>query len=93
VLTGGKDPAVAVAGDVVYELQAPALETADHRGAGDSMTAALAAGVAGREDWETVLVRATAAGAANVTRHGLGTSWASEVKALEPHVRLAPIGR
>jgi 1-phosphofructokinase len=92
VLTRGKDPAVAVGGDTAYELFAPPLETADPRGAGDSMTAALAAGIAAREDWETVLVRATAAGAANVTRHGLGTAWASEVDALEPRVRLAPVG-
>jgi 1-phosphofructokinase len=91
VLTRGKDPAVAVGGDAAYELVAPLLETADHRGAGDSMTAALAAGVAAGEEWETVLTRATAAGAANVTRHGLGTAWASEVDALEPRVRLAPI--
>lgn len=93
VLTRGEDPAVAFGGDVAYELVAPPLETADHRGAGDSMTAALAAGVAAGEDWDAVLVRATAAGAANVTRHGLGTAWASEVEALEPRVCLAPIGR
>jgi 1-phosphofructokinase len=93
VLTRGKDPAVALGGDEAYELVAPALETADHRGAGDSMTAALAAGVAAGEDWMAVLTRATAAGAANVTRHGLGTAWGSEVDALEPRVRLAPIGR
>jgi 1-phosphofructokinase len=93
VLTRGKDPAVALGGDAAYELVAPPLETADHRGAGDSMTAALAAGMAAGEDWETVLMRATAAGAANVTRHGLGTAWASEVEALEPRVRVAPTGR
>lgn len=91
VLTNGKDPAVALGPDVAYELVAPPLETADPRGAGDSMTAALAAGVAAGDDWEAVLVRATAAGAANVTRHGLGTAWASEVEALEPRVRVRRI--
>jgi 1-phosphofructokinase len=84
---------VALGGDAAYELVAPTLETADHRGSGDSMTAALAAGMAGGGEWEAVLTRATAAGAANVTRHGLGTAWASEVDALEPRVRLAPLGR
>jgi 1-phosphofructokinase len=92
VLTRGKDPALALGGDAAYELVAPTLETADHRGAGDSMTAALAAGIAAGGEWEAVLTRATAAGAANVTRHGLGTAWASEVDVLEPRVRLAPIG-
>ena len=91
VLSRGEEPAYAVDRDSAFELVAPRLETADHRGAGDSMTAALAAGLAAGDQWETVLVRATAAGAANVTRHGLGTAWASEVEALEPRVRLTAI--
>jgi 1-phosphofructokinase len=91
VLSRGEKPAYAVDEDAAFELVAPRLETADHRGAGDSMTAALAAGLAAGDQWQAVLVRATAAGAANVTRHGLGTAWASEVEALEPLVRLTVI--
>ena len=93
VLSRGEEPAFAVDGRAAFELVAPRLETADHRGAGDSMTAALATGLAAGEEWERVLVTAVAAGAANVTRHGLGTSWASEVEALEPRVRLNAVGR
>jgi 1-phosphofructokinase len=91
VLSRGEDPAIADDGSETLELVTPPLETADHRGAGDSMTAALAIGVAADDPWEQVLARATAAGAANVTRHGLGTSWASEVEALIPRVKLTPI--
>jgi 1-phosphofructokinase len=54
------------------------------------MTAALALGVAAGDPWETTLARATAAGAANVTRHGLGTSSAAQVDALQPLVNVAP---
>jgi 1-phosphofructokinase len=91
VLSRGGEPAYAVDREAAVELLAPRLEAADYRGAGDSMTAALAAGLAAGDRWEAVLVRATAAGAANVTRHGLGTAWASEVDALEPLVQLTAI--
>jgi 1-phosphofructokinase len=91
VLSRGDDPAIAVDGDQGFELVAPNLETADHRGAGDSMTAALAVGIGAGEEWTAILARATAAGAANVTRHGLGTSWMSEVDALQPRVKLNPL--
>jgi 1-phosphofructokinase len=91
VLSRADDPAIAVDGEQVFELTAPTLETADHRGAGDSMTAALAVGVGAGEEWTSVLTRATAAGSANVTRHGLGTSWMSEVDALQPRVRVTPL--
>jgi 1-phosphofructokinase len=93
VLSRGEDPALAVERGSTLELLAPRLETADHRGAGDSMTAALATGLAAGDEWTEVLVRATAAGAANVTRHGLGTAWASEVDALEPRVRVTELDR
>jgi 1-phosphofructokinase len=91
VLSRGDDPAIAVDAEQVFELTAPPLETADHRGAGDSMTAALAIGIGAGDDWPSVLSRATAAGSANVTRHGLGTSWMSEVDALQPRVTVTPL--
>jgi 1-phosphofructokinase len=83
VITRGGEPALAADDTGVRELRVPRLAAADHRGAGDSMTAALAVGLASGDRWEEVLARAAAAGAANVTRHGLGTSSAEEVRAIE----------
>jgi 1-phosphofructokinase len=52
----------------------PRLEAVDHRGAGDSMTAGLAVGLAREIGGEAILRLACAAGAAAVVRHGLGSA-------------------
>lgn len=61
---------------------APEFEVVDHMGAGDSMTAALAVGVIRELSVIELLKLACAAGAANVTRHGLGSSQADLVQRL-----------
>jgi 1-phosphofructokinase len=91
VISRGGAPALAVDDRDVLEMVAPELEEADHRGAGDSMTAALAVGLARKEPWSSALARAAAAGAANVTRHGLGTSSAAEVAVLQRRVRVSTL--
>lgn len=70
---------------------APEFEVVDHMGAGDSMTAALAVSVV--RDMATVeaLQLACAAGAANVTRHGLGSSQADLVDRLTKLVSVEEI--
>lgn len=60
-------------GDEFVEVRAPSLEVVDGRGGGDSMTAALAVGVARGLDLTAAAQLAAAAGALNVSRHGLGT--------------------
>ncbi|WP_422768649.1 1-phosphofructokinase family hexose kinase [Plantactinospora sp. WMMC1484] len=84
-------PALALFEDRLVELQVPPLQVADHRGAGDSMTAGVAAALAQGADLPTALRTGVAAGALNVTRHGLGTGRADAIKALIDHVRLQPI--
>ena len=90
VITRGGEPALAADEDGVSELRVPKLAAADHRGAGDSMTAAMAIGFAQGDPWEDVLARAAAAGAANVTRHGLGTSSDAEIRAIRALASITP---
>jgi 1-phosphofructokinase len=74
VLSRQHNPALARNGDALYVAKAPKLEPADHRGAGDSMTAGLTAGLRRGLDFVETVRLACAAGAANVTRHGLGSA-------------------
>ncbi|MEU8336146.1 1-phosphofructokinase family hexose kinase [Micromonospora tulbaghiae] len=86
------EPALALLEDVEPLLvHAPPLELADHRGAGDSMTAGVAAVLARGGDMREALHVGAAAGALNVTRHGLGTGRAEAVRELAGRVRLTPL--
>ena len=67
-------PAVAILSGTIYRAKAPPLEPADARGAGDSMTAGLATAIIRGLDPEESLRLACGAGAANATRHGLGSA-------------------
>jgi len=74
VVSRAEQPSLAHLGETTYRVTGPALEPADFRGAGDSMTAGLAAGISRRLGAEELLRLASGAGAANVTRHGLGSA-------------------
>lgn len=66
---------------------APDMQVVDTKGAGDSLTAAVAATIA-REgaDLRRAVAVGAAAGALNVTRHGLGTGDEGAILALADHV-------
>jgi 1-phosphofructokinase len=85
------EPALALLDDRLYQVEVPPLEVADHRGAGDSMTAGVAAALARGEDLLEAVRTGAAAGAVNVTRHGLGTGEVETIKALAERVRLTPL--
>jgi 1-phosphofructokinase len=73
IVTRAGEPARAALAGVRYDIVPPPLATVEHRGAGDSLTGAFTAALAqGRDRVEAVRV-GTAAGALNVTRHGLAT--------------------
>jgi 1-phosphofructokinase len=83
-------PALALLDDELFEVHMPRLEPAQTRGAGDSMTAGVAAVLASGGDIKTAVRTGAAAGALNVTRHGLGTARRDAIVGLVDRVRLVP---
>ncbi|HXF01754.1 MAG TPA: PfkB family carbohydrate kinase, partial [Arthrobacter sp.] len=59
--------------DEISEIRVPEMQSVDTHGAGDSLTAGVAATLADGGSMREAVVLGTAAGALNVTRHGLGT--------------------
>lgn len=92
VVSRAESPALVLIDGEVSELDMPRLEVADPRGAGDSMTAGVAAVLAQGGDVRLAVRTGAAAGALNVTRHGLGTGRPDAIAGLVDRVRLAPIG-
>lgn len=82
------DPALALFEERAVEVEPPPLRVTEHRGAGDSMTAGVAAVLAQGGSFEDALRTGAAAGALNVTRHGLGTGRAEAIRELFGRVRL-----
>jgi 1-phosphofructokinase len=73
-----------------YEVVAPKLEVVDSRGAGDSLTAGVSAVLARGGDLIDAVRIGTAAGAINVTRHGMGEGRRDAIEELIPRVRVQP---
>jgi 1-phosphofructokinase len=89
LVSRGEAPALALLDGEVVSVQAPKLEEADHHGAGDSMTAGVAAVLARGGDLREAVKTGAAAGALNVTRHGLGTGSADAIADVAQHVALS----
>lgn len=88
VVTSGPKGAAALLGDLRLQADGPHLAAVEARGAGDSLSAGLAAAIATGRDLEAALRLGVAAGALNVTRHGLATGTREEIERLAEHVRL-----
>lgn len=88
VLSQQDRPALANFHGTWFEARTPELDPADHRGAGDSMTAGLAAARRRGLDPVGMLQLACAAGAANVTRHGLGSADSELIPGLTDKVKV-----
>jgi 1-phosphofructokinase len=89
VLTRGAAPALVLDGDL-RTIDVPELERVNPRGAGDSMTAGLAAGLARGYDLDDALKLGAAAGAVNVTRHGLASGRRDTIEKLTEHISIDP---
>jgi 1-phosphofructokinase len=90
IVSRAAEPAIACVAGSVYHVVTPRLEEKDHRGAGDSMTAGLAVGLARGLATEELLKLAGACGALNVTRHGLGTGRREWIQDLAERVEVRP---
>jgi 1-phosphofructokinase len=91
VITRAAEPALALVGDAAVTIRAPRVEVVDHRGAGDSLTAGLAAGLARGMDLLDALRLGAAAAVLNVTRRGLATGDRREIERLAAHIELHPL--
>ncbi|WP_220472749.1 MULTISPECIES: 1-phosphofructokinase family hexose kinase [Streptomyces] len=84
------NPALALIGDEILQVPLPRMEVVEPRGAGDSMTAGITAALARGTDPKEAVRFAAAAGALNVTRHGLGTVHEEAVRELARRIELEP---
>ena len=91
LVTRGESPALALTDGSVVEIVLPPLEPVDDRGAGDSVTAGVAAGLGRGLPMEEALRLGAAAGVLNVTRRGLGTGERREIERLAGHIELRPV--
>ncbi|GLZ31071.1 1-phosphofructokinase [Lentzea sp. NBRC 105346] len=91
VVSRAEEPALALIEGELHFVELPSLEPVDTRGAGDSMTAGMAAALAEGCPAEEAVRLGAAAGAVNVTRHGLGSGRGEAVRAMAERVVLKPI--
>ena len=88
VVTRGELPSIALLEGAFYEVHVPHVEPVDPRGAGDSFTAGVAAGLARGRSLADAVRLGTAAGTLNVTRRGLGSGNRREIELLARHVTI-----
>ncbi|WP_457963727.1 PfkB family carbohydrate kinase [Arthrobacter sp. D1-29] len=91
IITRAHLPSLLLHDGAVSEIHIPQLQTVDNRGAGDSLTAGMAAVLADHGTLHDAVILGTAAGAQNVTRHGLGTGEATAIRELANLVRIVPL--
>ena len=93
VVSRAERPALALLDDdEIVEVQMPPLQVADQRGAGDTMTAVMVSMLARGEPMRDAVRAGAAAGALNVTQHGLGTGRAEAIGELTQRVEIQPLG-
>jgi 1-phosphofructokinase len=91
LITRAHRAALALHGDRLLGVSGPRFTALDEHGAGDSMFAGLAVGLGSGLSFEDALRVGTAAGALNVTRHGLGTGHPDEISRVAAQVRVHPL--
>lgn len=90
IVTRAQEPALLLHEGELSEVHVPSLESVDTSGAGDSLTAGIAAALTSGRSMFDAVTQGSAAGALNVTRHGLGTGDAETIRELMGLVRIIP---
>ena len=93
LITRAEEPALALVEERIVRIRPPVLQVVDHRGAGDSMTAGLTAGLAKGLDMLDALRLGAAAAGLNVTRRGLATGDRREIERMADHIELEEMER
>ncbi|HWR85035.1 MAG TPA: PfkB family carbohydrate kinase [Rhodoglobus sp.] len=88
IVTRSHEPFLMMSGGSVCEITPPTMEVTDTAGAGDSLTAGVSAALARGADLREAITLGAAAGALNVTRHGLGTGDPGTIEKLRSLVKV-----
>jgi Fructose-1-phosphate kinase and related fructose-6-phosphate kinase (PfkB) len=91
VVTRAEEPALLLQDGAVHEVVAPRMEVVDAAGAGDSFVGAFCSVLALGGSVTDAALLGAAAGAQNVTRHGLGTGEAATIERLRDLVTIRPL--
>lgn len=86
IVTRGAEPTLALTDHQLLEASPPRATVRDARGSGDSLTAAVATALARGSSLRDALALGVAAGTMNVTRSGLGTGRAEDIRAMADKV-------
>ena len=93
VVSRGAEVSIALLDERLLELRGPVFEAREHRGAGDSMLAAIASALARGHSLDEAVRLGAAAGAVNVLRRGLGTGSRADIERVAREVELRPLRR
>ena len=74
----------------MLSVQGPRIEPVDTRGAGDSVTAGVAAALSRGDSFDAALRLGVAAAALNVARHGLASGHPGAIAGIVEHVVVEP---
>lgn len=91
IVTRGAMPALALVDGELLKAVGPEVDAVDPTGAGDSVTAGVAAALTAGQDVQAALRLGTAAATLNVTRHGLASGQRDAIMALGGNVRIEPV--
>ena len=91
IITRAHESSLILSDGEISEIHVPQFETVETSGAGDSLTAGVAAVLADGGTLHDAVVLGTAAGAHNVTRHGLGSGESAVIHEVAKLVKIVPL--